>query len=35
MMSYVMLSFEKHVTNKISQIARRWYVSTIRWKDFI
>jgi len=25
-MSYVMLSFEKHVTNKISQITRRWYV---------
>jgi len=34
-MSYVMLSFEKHVTDKISQITRRWYVSTIRWKDFI
>ena len=28
-MSYVMLSFKKHVTNKISQITRRWYVSTI------
>jgi len=29
-MSYLMLSFEKHVTNKISQITRRWYVSTVR-----
>jgi len=29
-MSYVTLSFEKHVTNRISQITRRWYVSTIR-----
>jgi len=25
-----MLSFEKHVSNKISQITRRSYVSTIR-----
>jgi len=29
-MSYMMLSFETHVTNKISQITRRWYISTIR-----
>jgi len=29
-MSYMMLSFEKHVTNKVYQITRWWYVSTIR-----